>query len=545
MALLSKPLQELELEDQSIEAPRLTRWVRALMLAFVEGLSLGVAIGFWRAAPHLQQYVSNNRDVGGTRQVLIASGFVGSLLVPFLLLLSCALPHALGKRLKVFEVRAKVLSPLAAVGFIPLVFQPLLWKDKTLGFLITTAVFGVVVTLCSRSFVHSLRSANWGSIREVWRSVKWPFNQRLVTALSFLLVLVATVYSISHALSASKTVPAGAVTEWDIAQRFNDYGSPILWLGRLGSISLGHLGAAGLLNSLWVRMGARAESLWALRVVAVAWPALPLFLWARKAGGTVAAVLLALTYLSLPPQALLSLGEPFPVSTALGWLFLSACLFEYERFVWSAIVAVCAIALNEQIAIWYVGIGLYWFSRPKGAILGASLVALAASYFAYVTFIRLPDLGVLIYAPAPVMSTVARAMRVMAQHTSAQPEFISIFNFPRMLVEWLDHQDLEFWLLLFTSLGLLPLKNRLWFLLLLPGALLLSFGSMKANWHSAAFTHMVALALVSCVVTLRRLRYELHHDLQSQRTSVVAGWLATVTPCVIMFGSLWFTPPPP
>lgn len=528
------------LSEDIVVAPRLTRWVQTLLLSSVEGVSLGLAIGTLRVSEKLLPYVATNRNVAGVRQAIISAVLSCAFAAPLLLLASCALPHSMGKRLKTFELRAKLLSPLCAVGFIPLLFQPELWKDKLLGFLLMTGFFSITATLSSAAALRAAASVSCGrwlkDLAAVGRALRLRVPQKTALGLSIVTILLLAAYGLGQTFSATKAPAPSVMTEWAVIQKFSTYHNFSLWFSGIGFRALGHVSILGALYSVWAWIWPKSESLFWLRLLAVAWPALALLLWTRKSVGPVAAWIMAATYLSLPVRALVTASDVFPVSFSVGLFFLSGYYFESRRFRSGLLMTLAAIALNEQAALWYVTLGLFFATRERSVRWGTWLALGAACYFAYAAFVLLPHSEVLTYiggAPKPALSGAEAPLPSQVE---------SFVNFSYAMPRWLENQSLEFWLTLLLPLGLLPLMNSRWLLWLLPVIVLSYLSKINPDWQNSSYTHFAVLAIVSSIASLERLKRSVEGP-SYRYTSVFVGWVAALLPCVGMLGTLWFPTP--
>ncbi len=530
----------MDLHEDRVDKPRVTRWGHSLMLAAAEGGSLGVAIGTQLQSTHLLRFVATNHNVSGVRQALLTAIVVSALLVPLLLLATCAMPHATGKRLRLFEIYTKLLSPLCAVGFIPLLFQTPLWRDQTLGFLLTTAAFSVSATLSSRTALNAavgLLPNKWlADLGELKNTLSWRHAQKFAHPLSIVAVLLLIALCVARTLTSAKGVSGAIGTEWATLHKYSPAGGLSFWLSGVGIRATGHISILGALYTAWAWFFPKSEDLFLLRLIAVSCPALPLYLWVRKVVGTVPAWFMVIAYLSMPLRSILVVSDVFPVGFSVGLFFLSAYYFEVKKLAWAIPVTVLAIAMNEQVALWYVALGLYVAAKDRKSALGASLALIAVGYFAYVAWVHLPGHGILTYSSN---STGAAAP---SGHNPPQPLFTSIVNPAYLLARWFEAQTPEFWLLGLLPLGFLPLRNSRWLLWLLPALLLACVATLGSDWQTSAITHLTTLGMVSSIVSLREMKQR-NQESCGRSLSTYVGWFAAVLPCVTLLGALWLPRP--
>ncbi len=523
-------------EDRAA-APRFTRWVRSLLLGTIEGVSLGLAIGTVRVSAQLLPLVTTNRPAHGVRQAIISSILTCALLVPSLVLASCASPRLAGRRLQAFEVRARLLSPLCSIGFVPLLIQSDLWKGKTLAFLIMTAVFSVAVTLSTEAALvaaSSLRSNRCiGDLAALASAARLRISAKASLLLSASTITLLALYGLVHTFAAAKSPIPGAAAEWAVVQKVQGYKDASLWFTGIGTHALGHASILGAVYSAWSWVWPKAEGLYWLRLFAVTWPALPLLAWTRKSVGATAGWFIAAAYLSLPAKALLTASDTFPVAFAVGLLFLCGYFFEAKRIGYALLLAVATVAVHERAAAWVVTLGLLFAVRDRNVRWGAWLSVAAAAYFVYAGFFLLPRAGVLTYAGG--VPAVPGAGSVIAEHAAS-----SLVNPAYAIPRWLDSQTFEFWLVLLLPLGWLPLRNSLWFAWLLPSIVVTYLARLGSDWHTSTFTQFAVVGIVSSIVSLGRLKQGGEAS-RARYLSVYAGWLAALLPCALLLGTLWYS----
>ena len=530
----------MDLLEDRVTAPRVTRWGHALILAATEGVSLGVAVGSCLHSKLLPQFVATNHNDHGIRQALLSAIVASFLTVPSILLASCALPHAEGKRLTCFENYTKLLAPLCATGFVPLLLQTNLWKDKTLDFLLAAAVFSITVTLSSRAAVAAARQVisdkcrmDLQALRKVLRLC---VSHRFELPVSIVAIVVFTVWAITRTLAAAKSLNLVLAGELPALQQFSHAGGMSFWLSGSALRLNGHVSIMGLVYAIWTWLMPKADGLLLLRLLAVSWPALPLYLWTRKAVGTVPAWVMTAAYLSVPLRAMLVPSEAFPVAFALGPFLLSAYYMEAKRFGWCLVFAVIAVLLNEQVAVWYIALGLYARARNAEGWFEGLLTMGAFIYFVWAAAVYLPNHQILTYSVRP------QVVGSIVEQAAAQSRITALVNPAYFASRWFETQTLEFWLIALLPMGFLPLRNSRWLVWLLPAIALSFVAALNADWQSSTFTHFLAVGIVSGLASLRELRHR-SANASGLDVPMYLGWVAAAVPCVALLGSLWFPNP--
>lgn len=529
----------MEFIECRVALPRFTRWVRGLILAGLEGSSLGMAVSTIIHSKQLDQFVLTNRIAPALRKEMLTNVILFTWLVPLLIAASCAAPKLVGKRLSAFERRVRFMAPLCASGFVPLVCQPALWHDTRLAFLFTTAIFsGITVASVYTSLLvwPTLRlKGPWGDVRRVTDAIYLllGYKVRLVLATGLILTFVCT--SIAQSLGTANLASTGVGSEWSTVRHMSEVGGAMAWFGLKGLRATGHASWFGALYSLLAWFSPTVTSFLILRILAISLAALPLFYWCKKSLGVLSALIISLSFLSMPLPGMLGM-DSFPITCAIGCFFLSAIYLENGSVRQGLPLVVLAISVNEQVAIWYSMLGVYLLAFSSRRMVGRWLAMVSVSYFLTVALLVLPHFGIRMYAIDPPNVTSLGLGNFEATWATL------LTNPAYALSRWFDTQSLEYWLTLFVPFSFLPLRSRRWLVWLAPSLLLASTISpqdLNSPWRDPAFGHFIALGLLGTVASLREIRHAPSSG-NARYQAALVGWAAALVPCVLMFGSLFY-----
>ncbi len=526
--------------DRQPELPRFTRFVHAFSLAVLEGMSIGFAAATLAQPNRLAQFVMTNRMTTGLRKEMLLIVILPALILPLAVAITCATPKLAGKRLVSFERRIRLLAPLCAVGFVPLVFQPSIWTDKSLAFLIATALFSSVTVVSVDASLLTWSSRNSVARTSDWRTIVDAMATRVTPRIISILVTVAilafVIVGVRHATAKISLATAGISNEWVIVRHFSAVGGLPTWFTVKGMRATGHASCLGALHSMTAWFSPKVEGLMLLRVLALSLAAIPLFHWCKKSLGVFSAFLISIAFLSMPSVGMLGIKDSFPITFALGSFYLAAYYFENGRVLRGLITTLLGIAINEQVAIWYAVLGIYFLASGSRRQTGKWLAILCTGYFLTIALVVLPHYGIKTYqVDLPNMPSMG------AQNLLATLTTLTV-NPAYALSKWFEAQNLEFWLALLVPLVFLPFRAKRWFVWLLPVMLFAGTATLQdsnSQWRDPVFGHFLALGFFATIACLRQIRTSTS-DGQIRYRAALVGWLAALLPCIGMFGSLYY-----
>jgi hypothetical protein len=516
--------------DSSIDsnASTLTRLVRAAALLTAQGASIGLAIDTLRLWTRLDAFVATNKMSAAER-----SSVLRWLLLPAVVWVTFALAMAAMRsrdlhRLASLERTAFRSSWAIALGLLPVLFHPTLWKTRTLMFLLTTGIATLVVWWAVRVTQRGLRRgvvlsvlSDFGCITAYLKGIV-PLKLRVLAPL--LVIGVVVLYVVTHGVWLDPTaVPKGTgdppVTVHSLRQAF---------------LILGHGGWLGVPIAMlkFLRPPGHAHIFfWALCVSSAAFP---LYIWTKGHLGAWIALIVSLIYLSLPALRTVGRSDVLPLGVAAGLFFLATIAWERKRFATAIIISLLTVGVHEQATLWFICLGVYLAGFRESAALGHRLALGSAIYFAVVALLILPQLGFDPYHDAfhGLWGNKAVGLVETLKVALTNPVFV--------LTRWLDLQGLEFWLALFVPFAFLPIAGRNWLLWVMPGVLfaIVAPGRIPSIPASTGATaHFIVLGFAASITTLARLRIAArtrHHA-----NAALVAWVFALVPCAYQLGGIW------
>ena len=535
----------MDLIDEPVKLPRLTRLVHTISLCAAEGLSLGVVAATFVQSDQLAHFVATNQTAPGLRKAMLACVLLPAMLLPLVLGLGCAIPSRAGRRLRMLERWTRLLAPLSACGFIPLVFRPTLWHDKSLAFLLVTGLFSWVTVaalrMSARAWAEGRTRQRDDDLSSLKNAVAARISPRIVTSGCVALISTILLWSWTHStanIANLKLQATGIGHELATIHQVSDVGSVSAWFGAKGIRATGHASCLGAIDSIVNRIWPGPESLLLFRLILVSFAAVPLFFWCKRALGKLPALIASVAFLSMPLAGMLQIKDSFPLTCALGCFFAGAYYLEIRR-IWRGLAVIAlGILFNEQVALWCCLLGVYLATSGTRKNLGTGLASASLGYFLTIALLALPHLGVKTYSLDTTNVTSIGA------HYLASTLAMLVVNPAYALSQWFEAQSLEYWLALCVPLAFLPFYTRRWIIWLAPVllfAMTLPTQDAGSQWRDPAYGHFLALGFLAVVANLRQIGRSDTPNRLRFRTALV-GWVAALAPCVAMFGSLYYRP---
>ncbi len=532
----------MDLIEDPPESPRLTRLVLAMSLCALEGLSVGFAASTFVHSERLAQFVMTNQMAAGLRREMLSIILLPALLLPLVLGISCAIPAFAGRRLRVLERYVHLLTPLTAFGFVPLVFRPTIWHDKSLAFLLVTGLFSVVTVSASRmsalAWAEGQPPRQAGDMSCLVSAVSARVSSRILTYGCVALIVAVVFWSVTRSNANFKLQATGIGRELATIRQVTDAGGLSAWFDSRAIRATGHASCLGAIDAVVNRIWPRLESLLSLRLALVSFAALPLFFWCKRTLGKLPALLVSISFLSMPLQGMLELKDSFPLACGLGCFFAGAYYFEIRRIWRGLAVLALGILFNEQVAIWCSLLGVYLAIAGARKALGAWLACVSLGYFLTIALLALPYLGIKTYSLDPTNLTSIGAHNLTATLT------MLVVNPAYALSQWFDAQSLEYWLALCVPMAFLPFYTRRWIIWLAPVllfAVTLPTHDADSQWRDPVYGHFLALGFLATIASLRQIGQSDTPNRLRSRTALI-GWATALAPCVSMFGSIYYRP---
>ncbi|MGE5788200.1 MAG: DUF2079 domain-containing protein [Myxococcales bacterium] len=519
----------------SIDAslPALTRLVRASALLAAQGASVGFALNTLWLWSRITEFVGTNKIPNSDRKVILVCLITPAIVWVALWLLTALLKPRPHHHLSFLERFAQRWSWLIAIGFVPVLLHPTLWKTRTLMFLISTGVATLVVWWSIRVSQKGFRglhgcSSSTSQLETLMGSVKsmFPASLRVLAPLFILFAVIIFIVArgvwLDPTLTASRVTPAPSAST-SVRQAF---------------ILLGHGGWLGLPFAIIKAFRPPSNVHLVLWATGVSIAAFPLYLWAKHHVGSALALFVSLAYLSMPMLRTLGHAELVPLGLAAGLFFWATAEWDRNRIRRALLLSLLTVGVHEQAALWFVCFGIYLTFSTSNLQRGRLLALGALVYFGLVAFAFLPSFGRDAYGYDFRGMWGARPVGLI------ETAIIAFSNPAYVLVKWLELQGLQFWLALLVPFAFLPVCGKRWVLWVVPGVVFGLVGpghSPKFPFTAGALAHFVVLGFVASVTTLGRLRATA--QTRGHAHAAVIAWAFALVPSVYQLGGLWLPAP--
>ncbi len=497
---------------RTAQIPALTVVCRALLILSGVGFSSGIGLGLVLLKDSFAPYLTQNRMRPDLRTFVLAMGF-GTLLALNTLGVFVAWRR---RRASSFSgaIRhlAHRLSPLGVLGFLPLLFQWSVWKDRDLVFLFLVGLAGIC-------FERGLRAAI-----EVgpFAPEKWVRSRvaRVTTALAIRLpklshrlpLVLVSVAALGYTAYFSYYTIAwhwGVRSGWDLALENN-----LLWnilhggefmksspfIGPKGSHFGNHATLFAYVIAPIYAFAQRPETLLVIQSAMLGLAAIPLYLFARLHLSRGVSCFVALVYLLCPAVHGVNLYEFHyqPLSTFFLWLTLYALESKRDRLAIVSILLTLSIRedVSASLAIW----GVYLLVTGKRPRVGLALTAVSLSYFVALKMFIMPRFSngesfTFIYAK--LLPPGDRTFGGVLKTVLANPWFTAD--------TLLDEGKLIYALQMVVPLAFVPLRRPLALLFVLPGfffTLLTTGYGPTISLHYQYNVHFTTFLFVALVLVL-------------------------------------------
>ncbi|HEV8246898.1 MAG TPA: DUF2079 domain-containing protein, partial [Polyangiaceae bacterium] len=480
----AEPSADAERAPNAVPAPDKPVEARLLLTAltyFCIGASVAGAI--WLTFyGNLASQVASNTMVRKDRDFLLgtmaAAGIV-SVLVPAVLLLLLRSEE----KLRPIERLARLGAPLMLAFFLPFFLDWRVFQANELLFVIVATLFGFVL---ERAFRLSFSEFRWAAFDARLARFRQRFprvSARLPTILAWGLALFFSAYF--SFFTVLQHLRLGTYS-WDMAIFDN-----IMWnlirgawfkaspvLGRTGSHIQYHATFIAYVFAPFYALYQRPETLLALQATFAGLGALPIYLVARRRlGSALGALVLSYAYVVHAPLHGPIFYDFHFITTApfwVGWVFY---FYETEQKRWLLLTWGLAFLVREEVSASLSMVALFYLlsgKRPRWAIIAGLSSVL---YFFVVKFLVMP----LHRTGGPDKQTFAWIFQGLIPPGEGGLNGVVrtiVSNPPFTIMSLLDTDKLVYFLRTFGPLLLLPLRNRLTWILFIPAAMftLLSTG---------------------------------------------------------------------
>ncbi len=512
--------------DTNVSA--LTRLVRAGALLAAQGASVGFAANTLRHWNRLPDFVATNKMSTADRGNVLSWLVLPALVWVALVLVGAALRPRIGHRLSALECLARRGCWTIALGLLPVLLHPTLWRTRTLMFLLATGFISLVawwsIRLTQKSAHHRRDPSVPSDFARIAYYVEMATPAKLKVVLPLLLIGVGVFYVVLRGVWLDPTA----------VPRF--YGDPPLSVHSLrqGFFILGHGGwlAIPVAALTFLRPPGHAHIFFWVSCVASA--AFPLYAWTKSHLGGKVALVVAFCYLSMPALRTIGRAEVVPLGIAAGLFFFSILLWERRKFESALVMTLLTVGVHEQAALWFCCFGIYSTGFAATRTLGRWMTIGASVYFLLMAGLFLPHLDL-----DPYHDTFRG---LWGSHAVGLVETlrVALTNPGYVLARWLDLQGLLFWLVMFVPFAFLPIVGRNWLLWVMPGVVFAIVSAGRAPGlpvTAGGIAHFIVLGFAASVTTLARLRAQTstrHHA-----NAAVVAWIFALIPCVYQLGALW------
>ena len=209
----------------------------------------------------------------------------------------------------------------------------------------------------------------------------------------------------------------------------------------------------------------RAETLLILQAVALGSGAIPIYRFAARRIPRAMAVLLAFAYLFYAPMHQANFYDVHFQPFGAVFILWALDLLDRRRLVLFSLFFVLAIGCREDIPVGFVVVGVYMILAGQRPRMGALLCVLSAAYFVVIKFIVMPRFGQWWF------SDMYKQLYPAGENSYAGVMKTFITNPTYVFKTLITTEKMTFFLQTVAPLAFLPLRRRLLWLSLLPGAL--------------------------------------------------------------------------
>jgi uncharacterized membrane protein len=207
-----------------------------------------------------------------------------------------------------------------------------------------------------------------------------------------------------------------------------------------------------------------SETLLVLQAVALGSGAIPIYRFAARRIPRAMALLLAFAYLFYAPMHQANFYDVHFQPFGAAFVLWALDLLDARRFVLFSLFFVLALSCREDISVGFVVVGAYLMLTGRRPRIGALMFALSVAYFAVIKFAVMPRFGTCWY------SEMYRELYPTGENSygGVMKTFITnpVFVFKTLITT----EKMTYFLLTIAPLAFLPLRRRLLWLSVMPGA---------------------------------------------------------------------------
>ena len=455
---------------------RLSHSVRALGIVLAIGVSLGLALGMAVTPLSSVRYFHDNYLAPEVRRRLLAfilgGGLTTTLFSVGYLFSNFSVPNVASR----LYHAARRLSPLALIGFLPLLFRCEAWKGHDMPFLTLLLLFGAAAwATCSsalRAGPFAFEARLWAPFTRVRETAALALP-RTYPSLPFLLVVCAVIFYVGYfgyytycfyySLRSGYDLGIYDSLLWNMLHGGSFYKTPP-WAGPGRSHFGNHAEFFAYVLLPLYALRQNGGTLLLIQAAFLGGAAIPLYKLARRHVDPWAACVIALVYLLYPALHGENLFEfhflPFgPFLLWCAWYFLEA-----RRDRWAALFVLFTLACREDVSAWVAVLGLYFLltgRRPKAGLL---LAVVGTLWCFTLKFVAMPLVGggesfTDIYKD--LLPPGSKSFGSVVMTVLANPSF-TVWTLA-------ESNKLIYMLQILVPLAFLPFRRPIWAVLAIPG----------------------------------------------------------------------------
>lgn len=458
-----------------------------------------------------------------------------------------------GARLSFFAARVGPLGPLACF---PLLFSWKIYEGHDIAFLLLVLLvalaIGATLERAVRAGLTEPELRLWSKIRGDHATPRASNDER-IDRYSMAVVLLAIAAYIAYFSYYTVVWHRSSRSGYDLAIENNIlwnllHGGPFFHasptLGPTGSHFGRHATLISYLLLPFYALHQSAETLHVLESVLIGLGALPLFLFAKRRVGSLAAATIAVAYLFHPAVQESNLFEMHYVKLGIVFFWTALWLLDEGRTTLGLVAAGLTLAVREDVATWVVLLGLFILlsdeTRTQRKV-GILITAVASAYVVVVKFIVMPSL-------------LHGGDDLLFMYTGLIPEgrrsfawvLATVFGNPAFTLEsLLDLGKLRYLLQLMVPLAFIPFRKKIGLFALIPGILYCFLSTNYAaliDIHYQYSPHVLAFEFPALVLVAEgAMRRAAASDGQSPSRGLalmLVTLMAATLPCSYQYGAV-------
>jgi uncharacterized membrane protein len=507
------------MDSESIRSQQwLTLTARAIVWLAVGGLSLGFALRVFTSEVELTDYFARNVVEMATRKSLLHWMCAGAVLSSCVGLGYLAVKPDDEQAPERLYNAARRLSPLYLAGFLPLLFHWQVWRNNDVTFLTLVGLCTFATWFTFRQLQATTPFAWESKVRESFvmavaavanRSPK--LREKLPLYIVFGSTFAYIVYFSYYTLAFHHSVRSG----YDLALENNlmwnlVHGGPFFksspLVGPVGTHFGYHATLFAFVMAPIYAIYPQVETLLVIQASLLGGAAIPLYFFARRHVGSSIACVLSVVFLLYPALHGANIFEFHYIPLGPIFLFSALAALDARRDIWAAIFVAITLTVREDVSAWVAVLGAYFLLSGRRPVAGVVLSAVGLAYFGLIKFVVMPRFATgggesFTFIFEKLIPPGAKGFGGVLTTVVANPAY-TLFTVLEVL-------KFVYVLQLLIPLAFIPLRYRLWKLLILPGfffTLLSTDYSPTVSIHFQYSAHWIAFLFPATALALEELR---------------------------------------